>query len=31
VISEIGGGDVDDADTYVIEAVDGVPSSFPQI
>jgi len=30
VISEIGGGDVDDADTYVIEAVDGVPSSFPQ-
>jgi hypothetical protein len=28
VISEVGGGDVDDADTYVIEAVDGVPSSF---
>jgi len=31
VISEIGGGDVDDADTYVIEAADGVPSSFPQM
>lgn len=30
VISEIGGGNLDEADTYVIEAVDGVPSSFPQ-
>jgi hypothetical protein len=31
VISEIGGGDIDDADTYVIEAVDGVPSRFPDM
>ena len=29
VISEVGGGTVDGADTFVIEAVDGVPSRFP--
>ena len=29
VISEVGGGILDDADTFVIEAVEGVPSRFP--
>src|SRR6202041_3251678 len=28
VMSEVGGGTVDDADTVVIDAVDGVPSKF---
>lgn len=28
VISQIGGGAVDDSDTFVIESVDGVPSTF---
>ena len=31
VISQIDGGEVDDSGTFVIEAVDGVPSSFPHI